>query len=261
MKTLEASTELRIGDRKIRMKLVVPADEVPPETLLPTLHQLSEHVVEGVEERVRGQGGDGISCRMGCGACCRQHVPVSPAEARLVHAIVENMPEEGRAQVRRRFDQAAGRLRESGLLDRALNYHRLPPEETKAMVLDYFRLGIPCPFLEDESCTIHPFRPLICREYLVVSPPEYCASLDGEGIRRLKFPVSVASAFAEMDGVSERGENHYIPLVMALEWVEAHEAPVELRPGPEWVQAFFEELSGARLPDPGGSDEAASQEL
>jgi Fe-S-cluster containining protein len=34
---------------------------------------------------------------------------------------------------------------------------------------------MPCPFLEDESCSIHPDRPLVCREYLVTSPAELCA--------------------------------------------------------------------------------------
>jgi Fe-S-cluster containining protein len=248
--TLTATTELAIGSRKLKLKLVVPAGEVPPESLLPTLHQLSNHIVDGVEEKVERQADVEISCAKGCGACCRQHVPISPAEARLMHAIVENMPEPGRSEIRKRFDDSAGRLKESGILDQAMNYHRLAPEETKSMAIDYFRLGIACPFLQDESCSIHPFRPLICREYLVISSPGHCATLDEENIRRLKFPVSVASAFAGMDGVRTEGENRYIPLVMAMEWTEEHGGEIELRPGPKWVQAFFADLSGSEIPDP-----------
>jgi hypothetical protein len=33
----------------------------------------------------------------------------------------------------------------------------------------YFLQGVACPFLEAESCGIHPDRPLACREYLVTS--------------------------------------------------------------------------------------------
>ena len=248
--TLTATTELVIGGRKLNLRLVVPAGEVPPESLLPTLHQLCGHIVDGVEEKVARQDGMAISCTKGCGACCRQHVPISPAEARLMHAIVENMPEPGRSEVRQRFDEAAARLKDSGMLDQAMNYHRLSAEQTKSMAMEYFHLGIACPFLEEESCSIHPFRPLVCREYLVISSPVHCAKLDEEHIRRLKFPVSVASSFARMDGVSKEGENRYIPLVMSMEWTEEHGEEVELRPGPKWVQAFFEGLSGSEIPDP-----------
>ncbi len=248
--TVSATTELIIGGQKLKLKLIVPAAEVPPESLLPTLHQLSNHIVDGVEEKVERQKNTEISCRKGCGACCRQHVPISPAEARLMHAIVENMPESGRTTIRERFDDAAQRLKDSGLLDQAMNYHRLGPDETKAMAVDYFKLGIACPFLVDESCSIHEFRPLICREYLVISSPEHCASLDEENIERLKFPVSVAAAFSGMDGVRKEGENKYIPLVMALEWTENNSEDMELRPGPKWVQTFFEDLSGKKIPVP-----------
>lgn len=247
--TLTATAELRIGSQKLKLKLVVPAGEVPPEVLLPSLQQLSDRVVEGVEDKVR-RNGLKISCRKGCGACCRQLVPISPAEARLLAEIVENMPEEARAVVRERFDQAVRRLQESGLQEQAVNYHRLPEPELRSMGRAYFELGIACPFLDDEACSIHPFRPLVCREYLVISSPEHCATLAEEHIRRLQFPVSIASAFAGMDGVSTPGENIYLPLIQALQWSAAHAGEVKLRPGPKWVQAFFKDLSGADIPAP-----------
>jgi Fe-S-cluster containining protein len=247
--TISATTELRIGGNKLKLKLVVPANDVPPESLLPTLQELSNLIVEGVEQKVQKQGVE-ISCKKGCGACCRQHVPISPAEARLLTAVVNNMPDPGRLEIEKRFAQAAQQLRESGIMDQAMNYHRLSEKETSAMVKDYFELGIACPFLEDESCSVHPFRPLICREYLVISSPKHCAGLDENNIQRLKFPVSVASTFAGMDGVRTEGENQYIPLIMAMEWAEEHTGEVEFRPGPKWVQAFFEDLSGSEIPEP-----------
>jgi len=247
--TLSATTELRIGGNKLKLKLVVPASDVPPESLLPTLHELSNLIVGGVEQKVQRQGVE-ISCKKGCGACCRQHVPISPAEARLMTSIVENMPDPARSEIEMHFEQAAQQLRESGLMDQAMNYHRLSKEETGAMVKDYFELGIACPFLQDESCSVHPFRPLICREYLVISSPSHCATLDEEHIKRLQLPVSVADAFSGMDGMRKKGENKYIPLIMALDWTEKHPEDCEYRPGPKWVQSFFADLSGAEIPDP-----------
>ncbi len=247
--TLSASTELLIGNQKLKLRLVVPLDDVPPESLLPTLHELSSLIVDGVVEKVEKQGAK-ITCKKGCGACCRQHVPISPAEARLMAEIVENMPEEGRSSIKKRFEQAVERLRESGIMDNAINYHQLSEMETAAMVKGYFELGIACPFLENESCSIYPFRPLICREYMVISPVSHCAKLEEEHIKRPKLPVSVADTFSGMDGVGKKGENKYIPLIMALEWTEKHSDDCEYRPGPKWVQAFFEDLSGADIPDP-----------
>lgn len=248
---ITATARLRIGSQKLELKLVVPADSVPPESLLPSLHQLSDRVVEGVEDRVQRNGLE-ISCRKGCGACCRQPVPISPAEARLLADIVSTMPEEAQSVVRERFDKAMKRLRESGLEEVTLNYHRLAEDEVRSMAHEYFKLGIPCPFLEDEACSIHPFRPLVCREYLVISSPDHCATLAEDEIKRLQFPVSVAGSFAGMTGVAKPGENIYLPLIMALEWSDSHTGETDLKPGPEWVRAFFENLTGDSLPAPPG---------
>ena len=43
--------------------------------------------------------GEAISCKAGCGACCRQLVPVSETEAHHLRDVVEAMPEPRRAAV------------------------------------------------------------------------------------------------------------------------------------------------------------------
>jgi Fe-S-cluster containining protein len=241
-------TNLAIGNEKLKLNLIVPVDEVPPESMLPVLHQLSNRIVGGLEEKVDKREGMEISCKKGCGACCRQHVPISPPEARLLSEMIEDMPEERRIQLKKRFKQAALRLQDSGLLRAAMYYNNLTEDETRAMVKDYFELGIACPFLEEESCSIHANRPLICREYLVISSPEYCASLEEEKIQTIDMPVSISECFGEMDGVRPKEGNQYLPLIMALEWVERFPDEAEFRPGPEWVQDFFAALSEKQIP-------------
>ncbi|MCC6539421.1 MAG: YkgJ family cysteine cluster protein, partial [Bryobacterales bacterium] len=74
----------------------------------------------------------------------------------------------------------------------------------------FFALGIACPFLENESCSIHPDRPLICREHLVNTPAEWCAEPDRHPIRALpivRADTAVARAFE-----NER----WVPLIDAL---------------------------------------------
>lgn len=246
--TLTANAEMVIGGYKLKLKLEVPTAEMPAESMLPALRALCNQVVDGVEETARKNGSD-ISCRAGCGACCRQYVPISPAEARMIAELVERMPEERKTRLKRRFSEAAERFRASAVKENAMNYNRLPTDERIAMIKDYFRLGIACPFLEDESCSIYADRPLICREYLVISSPEHCATLDEGGIRRLQLPVSVAQTFSEMEGVRRAGVHPCLPLVLALEWTADHPEEQKLLPGTRWVQYFFEDLSGADIPD------------
>ena len=56
-----------------------------------------------------------------------------------------------------------------------------------------------CPFLEEESCSIHPDRPLVCREYLVTSPAELCAGPTQEGVT----PVAVPKVSPAARGLEE----------------------------------------------------------
>lgn len=252
-RSLTANVKLAIGTQEIDLKLVVPDEEVPPDTLLPALQTLANTVVDGVEQDAASHGVE-ISCKKGCGACCRQPVPVSQAEARMLAQVVEDMPEPRRSEVKARFDAALERLRDSGLFERAVNFQNFGTEERLAMVREYFNLGIPCPFLEQESCSIYADRPLICREYVVVSSPRHCAKLDGDKIMRLPLPASISSIFSKMDGVNRKGDNPYMPLIRALEWVDENGGESETRPGPKWIQQFFEDLSGADIPDPDGPD-------
>ncbi len=247
--TISASAELLIGSYKLKLNLVVPTDEVPPESLMPTLRELCNQVAEGVEQ-IALENGDEISCRKGCAACCRQYVPISPAEARLLVELVAEMPEPRRSIIKQRFEEAVQRFKESEVLEPAMNYNRLGEAKRMKMVKDYFQLEIACPFLENESCSIYADRPLICREYMVISSPKHCATLDEDHIKRLKLPVSVAETFSNMEGARRKGVNPCIPLIMALEWTAEHPDDCELLPGPKWVQYLIEDLSGAEIPDP-----------
>jgi Fe-S-cluster containining protein len=249
--TATANARLAIGSQKIDLKLVVPTGEVPPDALVDTLQQFTNIIVDGVESQANERGLK-ISCEKGCGACCRQLVPISRPEARLLAQLVEELPEPRRSEIKARFEAAVQRLAESGLGSDTINFHLIPPAERIPLAKSYFELEIACPFLEDESCSIHPQRPLVCREYLVVSSPRYCQTLDGDNIKRLKIPASVSSTFSRMEGTHKEGNNPYVPLILALAWVEAEGSEYQLKPGTEWVQQFFEDLSGKPLPDDEG---------
>jgi Fe-S-cluster containining protein len=223
-----ATLRLTMGDLRIAHPITVPNAAVPAAEIVPALQGLVNAVVEAAE------AGKAISCRKGCGACCRQLVPVSRTEGERLLQLVEAMPAERRATLKARFAAAESAIEAAGLRAR---HGRSDRELSTA----YFALGVPCPFLEDESCSIHPERPLVCREYLVTSAAELCAGPKQEGVT----PVAVPKVSLAARGLQEDGDD-WFPLVMLMAWARARPRKAVKRTGPEWVQRFLKRLSSSR---------------
>jgi Fe-S-cluster containining protein len=238
-----ADIRLSIGGEPVHLAVSVPTGPAVPRDLLPVFRGLDE-VVIGVAVRSAERRGEAVSCRKGCGACCRQLVPVSESEARLLARLVEAMPEPRRSAVRARFADAVRVLGEAGLLDKLRDPGADSGRDLRPVGLAYFRLGVACPFLEEESCSIHPDRPLACREYLVTSPAEECARPSAEAVRTVPMPAGVAAAARSVDRDPAAGGAGWVPLVLALEWAAAHAAEPPPKPGPALLQEFFKRLTG-----------------
>ncbi len=241
--TLNARLKLAVGDLAIDATISVPAAPAPPEAVLPTLQNLINTVVDAAEAREKKEGRE-ISCRKGCGACCRQLVPVSRTEARALRALVARQPRERRQALRQRFAQAAEKLQAAGLADVLLDPSKRQDRADREFSLAYFALGIPCPFLEDESCSIHPERPLICREYLVTSPAAACSNPDQDGVVPVAVPkFSLAARGLERQQADAGMLADWIPLALVLER-EASAGPRAM-PGPDWIKRFLAALQVA----------------
>ncbi len=98
-------------------------------------------------------------------------------------------------------------------------------ETALRMAMDYFHLGVPCPFLENESCGIHPLRPLSCREYLVTSPPELCNDPAKNGVAGVHLPLKMSRALFRMGGELEQDRRGWIPLVFLFAWMKSDADP------------------------------------
>ena len=196
---------LEVGAERIPVEMTVPAGPVAVEEVLPILHGLSSLFATRATARTEADGRE-ISCRAGCGACCRQLVPVAPAEARALARLVEALPEPRRERVRRRFDAALDILEPLGLMER-LDLNR---DDRQVIAREYFAVGVACPFLEDEACSIHADRPLSCREYLVTSPPDLCAALS-PGIEKVTLEARPSLALLNADL-----RDGWLPLVLSL---------------------------------------------
>src|SRR5262249_28215730 len=78
-----AFVELKIEGQPKRIEFEMPEGEVRPAELLPVLRQFSNVMVEAAEAAAT----EPISCTKGCGACCRQLVPIREMEARRLAAF------------------------------------------------------------------------------------------------------------------------------------------------------------------------------
>lgn len=242
----EASTStpfsftIQIGDESLRVAGSVPGGECATTDLVPLLQGLANAIVAAASRQ--SAAAKTISCGPGCGACCRQLVPISLTEAAYLRDVVLPMlPEDHRQRVVHRLAEAAATLRKSQLLQVLRELPDEPdPARRQAVGLRYFLTGIPCPFLEEESCSIHPQRPLACREYLVVSPAAHCARPDHGGIEPVVIPRKPSHAMIQLDAAATGGHGWRAMIEVLLDDAEV---PARRIPDPiDFLRNFLEGL-------------------
>jgi Fe-S-cluster containining protein len=223
---LTANMRLTAGGLTVNYPLTVPAGDVAAADVVPVLQELVNAVVAAAEQRSVAEGA-AISCRKGCGACCRQLVPVSRTEGERLLGLIAAMPAEKRQALEARFAAAEEALKLAGLAGGERDGHR-------KLSLAYFTLSVACPFLEEESCSIHAERPLVCREYLVTSPAKLCAGPRQEGVK----PVPVPKLSVAARGLQDE-DDQWFPLALLMVWARTKPAAGAARKGPEWIQRFL----------------------
>ena len=250
-KWVNGKLDLVIDGKPLELNFRVPSKPVKLRRMLPVFQQFSNRFNEIPIESLKAEGKE-ISCKAGCGACCRHAVPISESEAIDLLDVLDAMPEERQAEIRLRFAHGMEKLNAISFFER---YEKRKDEsELAKLILEYFAQGIPCPFLENESCSIHGSRPISCRDYLVTSPAKNCASLTGEGVDRVKYQYNVKKAFFAINRDPELKDEKasFLPMIRMLEWSKEHgsdDSPT--LEGIDWMQKFLAELfgqSGTRTP-------------
>ena len=249
---------LSVNGEPLKMQMTVPATPVKPHRMLPVFQKMTNSFVE-MSAMAAGVRGETVSCRAGCGACCRQPVPISELEVYYISELVNEMSEPRRSEVRSRFEAAADRFRKAGWFDRMRSIGDLTLTESEEKVadeinkasIDYFREQVPCPFLDlkTESCTIHESRPLACREYLVTSPAANCSEPAADNIKKVDLFIKPSQT---LRWVGSTGTfTGFIPLIRALELADANPEKFEQRTGERWAADFFGKLTSQHIPRSG----------
>lgn len=228
----------------LSFEAAVPAGPTSAGSLLPLARALSD-AINGETCRSLEAAGINISCAEGCGACCRSLVAISEVEARRLRQVVDALDDERRSEVQARFARARQRLQQAGHLEALQDTTRWSEADYGAMLGTYFALGIACPFLQAESCSIYPERPLACREFMVTSPPAHCAELASAHVKPVQLPMRVSQALARWQPPPQATfPGRWVPLVLAPEWADAHPDDRAARPGLELLRELLEGVRG-----------------
>jgi Fe-S-cluster containining protein len=244
--TVRATFSVPVAGAFLRASAQLPTGRTTLTQLLPIVQNIENAIIARVDEEARAAGSP-ISCRAGCGACCRQMVPVSLFEAEALMDWLRSLPEERQKELRQRFHRALSALRDAGLVDKILDTEWVLDEMgTTQLAVDYFHAYVACPFLENEKCSIHPIRPLACREYLVTSPPELCRDPSVHDVNGVMLPLKLSRVLYSFGQEMEQDPRGWIPLVFLLAWGKSGSKPGEYvaGSGEEVLRRFLEKVAG-----------------
>ncbi len=210
---------------ELRAEIAVPMQLIPVSDIVPVMRSLGEQAL-ALEDEKSQRAGQTLSCRKGCAACCRMLVPVSPPEAFALKDTVERLPAPQRDRILQRLAALRHTLNEAGLLGRLAQFAetrtQVSDEDMEPVNRDYYARRLPCPFLDDDTCSVYDARPAACRELLVTSPAEWCQDMVGNPVRTLPVPVRIATVLSLMWATMTGGAARLIPLPVALDWAERH---------------------------------------
>lgn len=242
---VNANIQINLYGKPVELNLTLPADEVKPSRMLPVLQKITNQFVDTAVEVFVGENEE-ISCKAGCGACCRQPVPLAEIEVYQIAQLVENMPEMRRTKIKQKFADACEKLAKINWFERLENIFDSDSsgksDEIQKLALEYFAQNIACPFLEEESCSIHQDRPLSCREFLVTSPAENCQNPSPENIKHVDLKFKVSNIVRRLWKTQNLPNKDVVTMIYALEWAEKYSDEFDKKRGDEWIRDFFNYL-------------------
>jgi len=188
----------------LRLDLSLPDGQTTVHNILPAIFTVAEAVHTRSSTSLAATEKP-ITCGPGCGVCCNQLVPISEWEAVHLATVVRSMDNATRSRVIARFTNGISKLEQSGLLDSINSIFANEVHDWRKVLklkIAYWNLKIPCPFLDKNSCSIHPHRPLGCRQYMVTSAPRHCANIYSADAAHevVTHPVDIGGALASFSG-------------------------------------------------------------
>ena len=241
------TVEMQTPAGAIREIVAVPTGFIPISEIVPLMRNLGGQAQKLEIDKVENAGA-AISCQKGCAACCRMMIPTSPPEAVLIRAHIDSLEPQQRSMIRSRMQATQRRLQQAGL-DGSLKELAFSPTQVTDAHLEplnqaYYDLQIPCPFLEDDVCSIYEQRPSACRELLVTSPPEWCRNFAKQPVAAISMPFRMSTILSHLWAGYQGGPIRLIPLPYILDWGRQSESMTQTTmPGPKLLQRALEMMA------------------
>lgn len=200
------SIEITIPDKQVRLSEIVPFT-----------HFIADQMVKAVIEHSSLP----VTCGKGCGVCCNQLVPLSIPELFFIIEQLRTMPPQQRFPLLSRFDTIEKQLIDSDFIQtlRTIDQTR----NDRIIAEHYFRMNIQCPFLDQQACSIHPWRPVVCREFNALSDPELCADPFNNKISSISYIQRPSSILAKLYGMITNTAPTLTPMPLLFESFEQHQ--------------------------------------
>jgi len=225
----------------IRGKVAIETGPMGLAELVPTALELTNILVDRALRREE-QRGQKVTCGPGCGVCCCQMVALSPPEAFYLSDLIASLDDDVQEKILGRIQGIVRIVKERGMVEE-LMAPEYSDDTALAIAKEYFGLGMSCPFLEDDSCSIHPNRPVACREYNVTSPAAWCADPYSHEIEKVPMPMPLSIPLARLTAQMTDTTPRLIPLTLVPMWVsENTDLKDRAWPGQELFARFMAEV-------------------
>ena len=120
--------------------------------------------------------GSEITCHKGCAYCCVQYISISLAHGLIIVDYLYSNPKVMELFFMRykHWQKSVAGSPALQVLEQYTTFSPAVRRTPQALLDEYARLGVPCPFLVGRACSIYPVRPICCASHVSVSPPENC---------------------------------------------------------------------------------------
>jgi len=200
-----------------RMQVALSEKPMGLADLVPFMHTLADEIIALAVKKPNRQ----VACGPRCSACCCQLVPLSAPEVIFMVDKLREMPLAERTPLLQRFEAIEKRMEGSGL-KKTIGSLDHAGADNNAAARDYFYLREACPFLAAQSCAIHTWRPVVCREFNALSPPALCADPFVNKVLTVPLfrrPSSILALLASRVAGISAG---LVPLPLMFDWYEGN---------------------------------------
>lgn len=215
---------LPVLDQNLAFSVDVPDKRARLADIVPLAWWISDKVRPLYIERAVAEGHT-VSCSKGCDSCCRV-LAASASVPEVFHLLdaIQSLPPRRRQRVLRDFAAAGKKIAESDMAKATATLDSSDSDQVRSLGRNLSHLWSqatsPCPLLVDHACSMYEYRPIVCRDYMAVSPPEACTTREND--KYVATPLKVYHALEQLSASldSDGPERHMVLILQILPWFQ-----------------------------------------